>query len=370
MLTRQNALVTFPHMGTSYIPIKVLLETLGLKCIVPPLNNSRTLEKSLAQSPEFMCYPFKLILGNLVYGLDHGANTIIFGGSRGPCRQEYYNDILQATLRDMGYSFDYININLSQLWSRHNYHIARQAWGVSLWQVLKSLALTVDILMAVDSLYTAARHKRCRVCHPGAVELILHDFTNSIQRAHGYTAINKLTRQACKKIRSLPEKEPEDLLRVAIIGEIFVTSDAYSNLDIERKLGHYGVDITTYMGPATWVRDHLLDKINPFQKNEKAQELAREYWHVDDIGGHGVQTVGNAVLSSRRGFDGIIHLYPLTCMPEISAQSAFSAIRRHYDVPIMTLVVDEMTGEAGYDTRLEAFVDMLRMRKTNTLFVT
>jgi predicted nucleotide-binding protein (sugar kinase/HSP70/actin superfamily) len=33
------------------------------------------------------------------------------------------------------------------------------------------------------------------------------------------------------------------------------------------------------------------------------------------------------------------------------------------NVPIMTLILDEMTAETGYITRLEAFVDMLQMRK-------
>jgi predicted nucleotide-binding protein (sugar kinase/HSP70/actin superfamily) len=102
----------------------------------------------------------------------------------------------------------------------------------------------------------------------------------------------------------------------------------------------------------------------PLQKTQTARELAQECWRVDDIGGHGVETVGNAILSSKGGFDGIIHLYPLTCMPEIAAHSAFGTIQSRYGVPIMTLVVDEMTGEAGYNTRLEAFIDMLRMRKT------
>ncbi|MCL1852182.1 MAG: hypothetical protein FWF88_04010 [Peptococcaceae bacterium] len=358
--------VTFPHMGVSYIPVKVLLESLGLSCVVPPVNNPRTLEKSLVQAPEFMCFPYKLILGNLLYGLDHGAQTIVFGGSRGPCRQEYYNDVLQAALRDMGYSFDYVNLNLSKLWTRENYEAARRAWGVNLRQVLKSLILTVDVLFAVEALYECARRKRCRACDGSAVDVILQHYTDAVGRARGYAAVKGLTRQARRDVQGLPEKDAKDaadLLRVAIVGEIFVTSDAYANLNIERKLGRLGVDITTYMGAAAWVREHLLRKLMPFQKRELAQELAREFWGVDDIGGHGVQTVGNSVLSSRRGFDGIIHLYPLTCMPEIAAQSAFGAIEERYGVPIMTLVVDEMTGEAGFDTRLEAFVDMLASRR-------
>ena len=32
-------------------------------------------------------------------------------------------------------------------------------------------------------------------------------------------------------------------------------------------------------------------------------------------------------------------------------------------MPIMTLIIDELTGEAGYMTRLEAFVDMLKLRR-------
>lgn len=32
-------------------------------------------------------------------------------------------------------------------------------------------------------------------------------------------------------------------------------------------------------------------------------------------------------------------------------------------MPILTLLIDEMTGEAGYITRIEAFIDMLKRRR-------
>ena len=50
-------------------------------------------------------------------------------------------------------------------------------------------------------------------------------------------------------------------------------------------------------------------------------------------------------------------------MPEIIAQSTLVEVQKKYGIPIMTLIVDEMTGEEGYKTRLEAFVDMIEMRK-------
>lgn len=47
----------------------------------------------------------------------------------------------------------------------------------------------------------------------------------------------------------------------------------------------------------------------------------------------------------------------------IIAQSTFSELQMKYNIPIMTLILDEMTGEAGYMTRIEAFVDMLERKR-------
>lgn len=81
------------------------------------------------------------------------------------------------------------------------------------------------------------------------------------------------------------------------------------------------------------------------------------------IGGHAQETVGNTVLYAKGGYDGVVQIYPLTCMPEIVAESILPAIERDYNIPILTLIIDEMTGEAGYLTRIEAFVDLLKRRR-------
>ena len=38
-------------------------------------------------------------------------------------------------------------------------------------------------------------------------------------------------------------------------------------------------------------------------------------------------------------------------------------MRENLDIPILPLIMDEQTGKAGYITRLEAFVDLMRRRK-------
>jgi len=43
-------------------------------------------------------------------------------------------------------------------------------------------------------------------------------------------------------------------------------------------------------------------------------------------------------------FGDIIHLYPLTCIHEIVAQSTFNDIRNEYDILIISLIIDELSG--------------------------
>ncbi len=73
------------------------------------------------------------------------------------------------------------------------------------------------------------------------------------------------------------------------------------------------------------------------------------------------------MLAKKQGFHGAIQILPMGCMPEIVSKSILPTISKDEDFPIMTLVVDEMTGEGGYQTRIEAFLDLLERREFNVL---
>jgi predicted nucleotide-binding protein (sugar kinase/HSP70/actin superfamily) len=81
------------------------------------------------------------------------------------------------------------------------------------------------------------------------------------------------------------------------------------------------------------------------------------------VGGHGLDTIANAVRYSREGFDGIIQILPMTCMPEIVAESILPRVAEDYQIPIMSLAVDEHSSDTGLQTRLEAFIDLIAQRK-------
>ena len=51
------------------------------------------------------------------------------------------------------------------------------------------------------------------------------------------------------------------------------------------------------------------------------------------------------------------------CTPEIDCMPALQRIGREYGIPMLYLSFDSQTSDTGLDTRLEAFYDMIAMRK-------
>lgn len=58
--------------------------------------------------------------------------------------------------------------------------------------------------------------------------------------------------------------------------------------------------------------------------------------------------------------DGIICLSSVSCGTD---SVVAEMIRENTDLPVLVLKLDEMTGEAGFDTRLEAFCEVLAAGK-------
>ena len=95
-------IITFPHIGSYYIPIKYLIEKTTLcKVIVPPKITKKTIELGSKYSPDYVCVPFKYNLGNFIESIELGANVVLQAG--GGCRYGYYAELQEQILKDLGY---------------------------------------------------------------------------------------------------------------------------------------------------------------------------------------------------------------------------------------------------------------------------
>ncbi len=82
--------IGIPHIGKVYIPLKAVFQRLNVDYVIPPVNNQRTLSLGVKYSPEGLCIPFKLTLGNMIEAAELGADTMLMVSGYGICRLGYY----------------------------------------------------------------------------------------------------------------------------------------------------------------------------------------------------------------------------------------------------------------------------------------
>jgi predicted nucleotide-binding protein (sugar kinase/HSP70/actin superfamily) len=87
-----------------------------------------------------------------------------------------------------------------------------------------------------------------------------------------------------------------------------------------------------------------------------------------DIGGECVWVIGEYIDRANAGFSGLVHSYPFTCMPEVTARTIITnKLRKEYDLPVIFFSFDEQSGQEGFRTRLEAFTDLMLVRREHKL---
>ena len=83
------------------------------------------------------------------------------------------------------------------------------------------------------------------------------------------------------------------------------------------------------------------------------------------MGSDAMENISRAKILIDKGYDGIIHIKPFGCTPEIGAMKVLEKLCTNEKIPLMFLTFDTSTSELGIKTRLEAFNDMLIMRRNN-----
>lgn len=132
--------------------------------------------------------------------------------------------------------------------------------------------------------------------------------------------------------------------RILLLGHCYTVADRYLNMDILRKLAALGVEAVT--------PEHFDGRA--LRAAAAAQLEKPMFWH------YGTQALGCVgLLLERPIVDGVLHLTCFGC--GVDSFVGFMAERRlrPRGVPFATVTLDEHTGEAGLETRLEAFADAL-----------
>jgi len=355
--------ITFPHMGNMHITAKALLDDLGVEYRIPPYNNNKALELGTRYTPESACLPLKMNVGNLIQAHGLGADTVLMAGGKGPCRFGYYCEMLREILNDAGYKMKIITLetpygNIKEFYRRY----AAVTKGAGLFKVMHSLLNSVRVSILVDELEKLGFNKRPVEAKKGSTDKLYNEFMEDVYKARGSKAIINLIKKFKHDISQIKENINRHPLKIGIVGEIYTIIDPYINFNIQEKLGRMGVKVDRIINISGWIIEHMIKKGLGLPRDLRYAEAAKPYLETM-IGGHAQETAGNTVIYAKNGYDGVIQIYPLTCMPEIVAQAILPSVSYENDIPVLTLIIDEMTSDTGYMTRIEAFLELLARRR-------
>ncbi|MBE7709948.1 MAG: hypothetical protein E7Z93_05830 [Cyanobacteria bacterium SIG32] len=356
--------VAFPHMGLIYVAWSAALRKVGVEPFIPPYTSKKTLSLGTKHSPEAICLPYKLILGNFVEALEGGSDYVAMITSPGICRLGEYGKCIQNALHDLGYDARYIELQLYD-GIEGMYRFLRELTEKNN-PVLFAKAITLAIrkVFLIDDLETKLAYLRAREIKIGDAEKAFNKAVKIVEAEDSLSKLKNAKKLAFAEMDKVKIDTTREILHVDITGEIFLVCDPFSNQNIERELGKMGVEVRKSLTVSSFLKDAIIPKV--FKKGEthleRANRLAKPYL-MRDIGGDALECVSDVAYANERGIDGIIHISPFTCMPEIMSQNIFPSMRENCEIPILPLIMDEQTGKAGYLTRLEAFVDLMRRRK-------
>ena len=364
MAKKKKIKVAFPHMGTISIAWAAALRKIGLDAYVPPYTSKRTLSLGTKNSPEAICLPYKLILGNFIEAIEGGADYVAMITSPGICRLGEYGNNIKTTLQEMGYHANYIELSLYDGF-RGLYRFMKEISGKNNpVQIIRAINICIRKIFVIDELDTFLSYYRAREIRQGDAEKNYKKALQLIDAADKTSTLKKARKKAIEIIKSTKIDPNREVLHVDLTGEIFLVNDEFSNQNIEKELGRMGVETRRSLTVGSFLKDAIIPKA--FRKGEthleRAERMAKPYL-TRDIGGDSLECVSDVAYADERGIDGIIHISPFTCMPEIMTQNIFPSMREDCSIPILALIMDEQTGKAGYITRLEAFVDLMRRKK-------
>ncbi len=356
--------VSVPHLGNTYIAFNALFKRLGIDYVMPPKTSQRTLSLGVKYSPEGLCLPFKLTLGNLIEAAELGADTLVMPAGYGICRLGYYAKIQEQVLADLGFkNAEIVEVGVTEHKLTGLLTTIKRLANDAPWpQIISAFRFGILKLNVMDRIEQQVQKVRAVEKARGSANRLYADALKAIDAADDARALKQAEADYSARLDAVERDLSRRPLLVGITGEFYVLLEPFSSFDVESELGKLGVEVRRRLFVSGWTR---FTWFNWFRVSEAAKIHQAAYPYLKrDIGGDGWESVGEKVLHAGE-YDGIIHLAPFTCMPEIIAQNIMPSTKEQ--IPVLTILCDEQIAKTGVLTRLEAFVDLLeRKRRMST----
>lgn len=348
--------VGFPHIGNYYVPATYLFsKILHSEVISAPRISQKTIDLGVKYSPSFVCTPFKYTLGTMLEVIEEGADCVVQLG--GGCRYGYYHELQRTIISDLGYDVKFINLIIGGRTSV--FRIYRELKKIDKkfhkFKSLYYLFITLKMIKYMDLVDDYIRQYVGFQVNDGEMEKYNEEMLKEFSSCKGYFDLKRIYKKYYSLIRCVKVDIPRNITRVGIIGELYTIMEPFSNYFIEKSLASFNMSIKRYTN-ASYL---MMIKGKFIKKNIKKYSKYVKY----RMGADATDNIIRTVDMCRDGFDGIIHIKSSFCTPEIGSMGIINKVCSRYNVPVMFFSFDSNTSRVGLQTRLEAFNDMIEMRK-------
>lgn len=363
--------LSFPHMG-NVLTYKKVMELLGHEVVVPPRPSKKTFDLGAKYSPEHACFPYKALMGTYLELIEMGVKTIVTSGGSGPCRAGFYSEIQQRDLKALGYDVEIFTFDSMYRYRERFMNVFNLLKADNSWiKVISAIRFTFKMTEELDKFDKKMHKVMPYELKHGETEKAWKEVNRLFDEAKNKRELRKAVKIGNELFDSIETVNVEESkkIRIGIVGEIYVVMESSVNYDVEKTLAELGCESEKSQYLFDWLNDNL--KLPGFIKGTKIESREEEILDKGaefieiPIGGHAKQSVGHIIDFKEQGFDGIVHLMPFGCLPELMTQSVTPKLSDKYDIPVLSLSLDEQTGQANSRTRLEAFVDLIKNKKLN-----
>lgn len=305
-----------------YYPfMKTFLEELGAEVVPSPETTKEILDSGVLYSIDDACLPVKVLHGH-VYSLRNKADCILVPRLTSISKGEYICPKFGGLPEMIRYSVPSLprlidtEINLI----KHRQELIRALYKIAFSLKLRNPVRINRSIKAAESSQSA--------------------FEEAVRNGSTPDSV----------IGAIPARVQKNRYRVGLIGHPYLLYDSFINMNLLKKLRGRGIEVITP------------DMIDPHVINERCMELPkRMFWSS------GKSLIGSALyVMDSSDIDGMLAITAFGCgVDSLAGEYIERQARRYYKKPYMVLNIDEHTGDAGFNTRLEAFFDLLDRRNSD-----
>lgn len=358
---------SYPALN-EYLAMRAMFQYFGQKFSdLPPLTEEM-LTWGEAKSPEYACLPFKIYLGFCRELARRKINAFFVHGIRNirACRYLDLWEGIQKIVRREGYP-EFTVYSWSGYGAKKSFQTLKKIMGgPSYPKMLMGILVYSATLDATDRLNDLANQARPREVVAGSVDAWLSRWLRELEKVRRWRQAKEILGRAKNDFGRIKLDQTRLVIKVALAGDLFKIHEPFFNFDTIRKLNRLGVAVEQpqsfsllFMGGnKIWPGGYYHRRFRRYQKKSQKylKSIPGSYF---DVG------IGEIVDQLERGAKGIVHFQSFGCMPDIMFKPILDRIARDFRVPIIHYMRDTHASDTAYQTRLEAFADLLKRKELN-----